>query len=284
MGEIKAEEGDSIREEALMARIPNMSEMRAKKEGYRDYPIGRTSELFNEEVVDISDYDIAGQAYYSRPNAATGEAVYGISKTLRLRKSLAEKLADINERLKNPDISTFFGGPVELYAEDALRSLELQKKLYEETFPTLIKSQNAHISDEELASRLNELIAKPSEDEDRPSPHATGGAVDVILRYRQDTLDYVQGSEVPVGHVDGDTSRKVYPDYFEHGTPRNEGEIVAQRNRRGFYAVMTGEVFGIDTQLQVNPTEWWHWSYGDQMWAKLSDRPAALYGLANNLS
>lgn len=198
-----------------------------------------------------------------------------------LRKTLAEKLGYINERLKDPAITDFFSGQVELYVEDALRPYKLQKKLYEEVFPALIKKQNPGISDEELESRLQELIAKPSKDEDRPSPHATGGAVDVILRYRQNTLDYVQGSEVPVGHVDGDTSRRVYPDYFEHGPPRSKKEIVAQRNRRAFYAIMTGEAFGIDTQLQVNPTEWWHWSYGDQMWAKLSDQPTALYGQAD---
>ncbi|MGH7156928.1 MAG: hypothetical protein ACREGG_02360 [Candidatus Saccharimonadales bacterium] len=43
---------------------------------------------------------------------------------------------------------------------------------------------------------------------------------------------------------------------------------------------MTGKAFGVDTQLQVNPTEWWHWSYGDQMWAKLRHESVALYGAA----
>jgi D-alanyl-D-alanine dipeptidase len=29
-----------------------------------------------------------------------------------------------------------------------------------------------------------------------------------------------------------------------------------------------------------HPEEWWHFSWGDQLWAKLTGAPAALYGLA----
>jgi D-alanyl-D-alanine dipeptidase len=28
------------------------------------------------------------------------------------------------------------------------------------------------------------------------------------------------------------------------------------------------------------PDEWWHFSWGDQMWARLTSAPAAHYGLA----
>ncbi len=269
-----------VHKDALLAPIPDLTAAREAKTGYRDYPIDRNGELFDEELVNIADYGLAGQAYYSRPNAATGEAVPEVPKALQLRKSLAEKLADINKRLADPAITKFFGRPVELYIEDGLRAYNLQKQLYDQVFPHLIWQQNPGISDEQLDAKLRNLIAKPSDDEARPSPHATGGAADVTLRYKRATLGYVRGDEVPLGHVDGDTSDRVLPDYFEQLASVSEAFDLAQRNRRAFYAIMTGKVFGIDTGLQVNPTEFWHWSYGDQMWAKLRGEPAALYGLA----
>jgi D-alanyl-D-alanine dipeptidase len=30
-----------------------------------------------------------------------------------------------------------------------------------------------------------------------------------------------------------------------------------------------------------NPNEWWHFSWGDQMWAKLSGETVGFFGLAN---
>jgi D-alanyl-D-alanine dipeptidase len=35
---------------------------------------------------------------------------------------------------------------------------------------------------------------------------------------------------------------------------------------------MTGEGFA------NYPEEWWHFSWGDQMWARLTGAPAAIYG------
>jgi D-alanyl-D-alanine dipeptidase len=34
----------------------------------------------------------------------------------------------------------------------------------------------------------------------------------------------------------------------------------------------------IEAGFAANPTEWWHFSFGDQMWAKLTGADAALYG------
>ena len=271
---------ESIRDNSLLVPIPDLSESRKLKEGYRDFPFDKENPLFKEELVDIRDYGLAGQAYYSRPNAATGSGIPEVSASLFLRKTVAEKLAGINQQLSDPAFTKFFGAPVELYVEDAARAYELQKKLYDTIFPHLIWQQNPGISDKELALKLKNLIAEPSNDESRPSPHATGGAVDVILRFKQAAPSYSQGSEVPVGHVDGDTSERVLLDYFEKKASLNTGDELAKRNRRAYYAIMTGGALGEPTGLQVNPTEWWHWSFGDQMWAKLQHQPAAVYGLA----
>ena len=266
--------------DALLVPISSLSKLRELKEGYRDHPIEKSHSRYGENLVPISNYGLAGQAYYSRPSAATGDPVTEVPESLLLRKSLAEKLADINQRLDDPALTKFFGGPVELYVEDGHGSFELQKNLYDKVFPHLIWQQNPLMTDEQREARLYELIAEPSNDPDHPSPHLTGGAVDVILRYKQKTPDYVKGSEVYVGHTEADTSERVLPDYFELNEPKNGHDKFAQRNRRAFYAIMTGLAMGTPTDLQVNPTEWWHWSYGDQMWAKLMYKPAAFYSTA----
>jgi D-alanyl-D-alanine dipeptidase len=265
--------------EALKASIPDLSSLRELKKGYNEMPIDTEDPRFDEPVVDIAEYGLAGQAYYSRPNVATSSPVLDVPKALFLRKSVAETLAKINEGLANPAITEFFGGEVELYVEDALRKVSLQKNLFESVFPALIRANHPGISDEEMIAKRKDLIAIPSADSLRPSPHATGGAVDVILRYKRADKGFVAGSEVPMGHADGDTSAKINPDYFEKN-PQTTDDFIAQKNRRAFYAIMTGAAFGFDSGLANNPTEFWHWCYGDQMWARLRQESAALYSLA----
>jgi D-alanyl-D-alanine dipeptidase len=264
--------------EALKASIPDLDSLRELKKGYSEVPIDTNDPRYDEPTVDITDYNLAGQAYYSRPNVATGVPVAEVPKTLYLRKSVAETLAKINKALANPVIAEFFGGEVELYVEDALRKTSLQKNLFEFVFPALIRANHSGISDEEMIARRKDLIAVPSTDPLRPSPHATGGAVDVILRYKQADKGFVAGSEVPMGHQDGDTSAKINPDYFEKNSQTTD-DFIAQKNRRAFYAIMTGAAFGFDSGLVNNPTEFWHWGYGDQMWAKLRQEPVAFYSL-----
>jgi D-alanyl-D-alanine dipeptidase len=273
-------EYNQLIEEALLQPVPNMDGLRERKKGYNELPIDTSHPKFGEPVVNIADYGIAGQAYYSRPNAATEQAVPGVPTPLYLRQSVAETLTRINAALANPAISDFFGGEVELYVEDALRPVALQTQLHDDLIPALLRKNHPEISEEAVVDRRKDIIALPSSDPTRPSPHATGGALDIILRYKQPTLMFVGGSDVPVGHTDGETGERINPDYFEQNEPETDTDRIAQRNRRAYYAIMTGAAFGTDTGLVNNPTEWWHWGSGDQLSAKVRGDKAAYYSLA----
>jgi len=203
--------------------------------------------------------------------ASRTELVLGVDPNQYVRRSVAETLRQLNDSLGQPGITEFFGAPVALYIQDALRPVSLQEHLYNEVFPALIRAQNPSISDDELVERRSHLIAKPSHDAKRPSPHATGGAVDLELRFTK------TGESVALGHVDGDTSERVDPDYFETHVPQTSQDELARRNRRAFYAIMTGAAFGMDTGLTNNPTEWWHWGRGDQLSARVSGQEPAYY-------
>lgn len=197
-----------------------------------------------------------------------------------MRKSVAETLANINAALRHPGVTALFGGKVELYIEDALRPVALQRRLHDILMPALLRRNHPGISDQEVAKRVAEIIAMPSADPRAPSPHTTGGALDVTLRYRQTSLGYVAGSHVDMGHTDGETSARINPDYFETAPLRTDRDKTAQKHRRAFYAVMSGAAFGVNTGLTNNPTEWWHWGSGDQLSAKVRGDSAAYYSLA----
>jgi len=271
---------EQLLEEALLQPVPIMNGLRELKIGYNKLPINTTHPNFNEPLVDIADYGLAGQAYYSRPNAATEQPVPGVPTNMYLRQSVAETLARINTALRNSVFDNFFGGEVELYVEDALRPVSLQTQLHDELIPALLRKNHPDMSDDEVTERVKNLIAVPSSDPKKPSPHATGGAFDIILRYKQGTSHYVSGSQVPMGHIDADTSDRILPDYFELHEPQTDEDKIAQRNRRVYYAIMTGKVFGVDTGLVCNPTEWWHWGTGDQLAAKVRGDDSAYYSLA----
>ena len=250
-----------------------MEDLRARKSHYRELPIDSSHEKHTEPMVSISEYGIAGQSYYSRANAATGEAVPGVSVEVKVRQSIAEELSRINKLLNNPSIIEFFGGEVELYVEEGTRSVSVQQDLFDTHMPALIRKQSPEKTEEEVQAHTATLVAKPDPEAKTPTPHQTGGAIDVILRYKQDTPLFVAGSEVPMGHFDGNTAT-TNPDHFEMHTPATDDERIAQRNRRAFYNIMTGHAFGVETGLSVNPTEFWHWSRGDQLAMLVSGEPA----------
>lgn len=263
-----------------LPKIPNMVNLRYGKESYKQIPIDFEQELSNDELVNIHDFGIAGQSYYSRPNDIFEFPVTGVPKTSYLRKTVAEKLAVINQLLNSRSIDDFFRGEVELYIEDGVRLLSVQEDLYDNVFPGLIRKQYPNIPNDALNNKRKDLIAEPSVDEDSPSPHLTGGAVDVILRYKQSNKLYVPDCEVNMREKGLEVDEANYPDYYETIENPRVDQVKIRDNRRAFYNIMTGKAFGADTEFACNPTEWWHWSYGDQLWAYAKNQPQAFYSIA----
>ncbi len=264
----------------LSQPVPDFQLAREHKHHYREYPILSEGVHADEPLVDISLYGLAGQSYYSRPNAATGEPVPGIEPAVYLRQSIVERLVEVNRTLQqSPEVAALFGGEVELYVQEGFRPTALQRKLYDKVFPELIRQQYPHWTSKQVAARRDELIAKPHTHHSSPSPHATGAAVDLTLRYAEPNLGYVPGRLVKMGRKATDMSETTNPDYYERPVSTAVAGR-AQKHRRAFYWIMRGAVLGEDTGFVVNPTEWWHWSYGDQLWAKLTDAPAAFFGEA----
>lgn len=264
-----------LHKDALLLPVPDMSQLRSQKRavGYRHLPLNEQDVRFNEELIDIKTLGIAGQPYYSRPSRLVKDPIPGVPTEQRLRVSVAKTLAQINEGLRHPYFSEFFGGEVEIYVEEAFRPSWLQLRIRELFLAELVRKG---MSQQEALIRRNDLIAEVTAD--TASPHKTGGAFDCVLRYRQATPYYVKDSAVWLGFEDADTSERINPDYYEDNKHiRTENDRLARRNRRAEYAIMTGKAFGFESGFTYNPTEVFHKDCGDLLWAFCTGQ-SAYYG------
>lgn len=143
---------------------------------------------------------------------------------------------------------------------DGLRPLAVQRALYDQ-FAAVIRAERPGIGPAELELLLDDFVAKPVKRPNRPAPHTTGGAVDLTL-----CLD---GVPLDMGIGFDDLTAQAHTAWFESAeTP--EGLAVRDR-RRLLYHVMA------EAGLVSYDCEWWHYAYGERMWAR-EHRCAPIYG------
>lgn len=138
----------------------------------------------------------------------------------------------------------------------AHRPIEVQIKLLN-MLRDQYASDNPNVSAEEALAYARTFVSDP---EVKLPPHCCGAAVDV------DMLDNETAQLVDFGcpmNTDGEIS-------YLHSDLVNE---VQRANRMMLLEAMLAAGFA------SFPYEWWHFSYGDQMWAHFYEQPRALYGL-----
>ena len=229
-------------------------------------------------------------SYYSIPNKYTGETIPGIPEAPILRENLVKQLALADHFLRtNRHVQAALGQNVRIKIIDAFRPYEAQKYAYEVYWPIALKTMHPDWTDETVQKHLPDCCAKP-EGHPTPTPHQTGGAVDVQLWGLDD------GKRIDLGYK-GTLKETAFPDFYEvFRMPRNYSEEerkyrntvldlykehkdpflaikqVTQARRVLYYAMM--EYAG----LTVNPHEIWHFDLGDPLWGHMSgQRP--YYGL-----
>ncbi|NUN64862.1 D-alanyl-D-alanine dipeptidase [Pseudanabaena biceps] len=152
---------------------------------------------------------------------------------------------------------------------DAYRPISVQQFMVDYSFEQLATSQGLAISNltksqkDTLMTEVMKFWATPSHDLKTPPPHSTGAAIDVTL------LDS-EFLEVNMGSPIDEISDRSLPDYFANSI--DSQEIKFHRDRQLLNQVMRHSGF------QRHPNEWWHFSYGDQLWAWVSDQNLAIYG------
>jgi len=249
-------------EELRTRPIGDLAAARARRAGYRGHPIARSNAHYGEPLADVRDFGIAGENFYhAERNPPYWRRIEGSVPDLKVRASIAAKLARVNARLA--------AAGLELFVFDAWRPRAVQAYFHDVWMPAELKRRNPALTGAALIREVETYWAAPSTDENSPAPHATGASVDLTIRW-------IGGESLWMGSIFDDATALAHRDRFEslRDDALSFSDEEARANRRLLHWVMTDEGFaGL-------PEEWWHFSWGDQMWARLTDAPAAHYGLA----
>ena len=248
---------------------------------FSDYPQILSSAIYAGERVD-SPY---------APNGLPGAIL-----TPFVRTGVAERLAAVAADLP-PDHY--------LLVWDSYRSIDTQAALYD-YFDGKLREANPKWSDDEIATEAQRFVSVPSTDPTKPSPHNTGGVVDLtIVRLDGDAaaamrfalaevgrgarigdwrLIYEQTMQVmhltrtasaplPMGTRFDEVVPATIANYFEDQIMLTDAELQMAGNRTLLRYLMQEHGF------HPYGDEWWHFSHGDQMWGLANGCPA-VYGAA----
>lgn len=265
--------------EELARPIPDLTALRARKSlGYLGQAIDTAHPLHDEELADIRDFGIPASSYYA-------EILPDVPDTPFVRLTVLKKLVEVDTFLRTaPSVVQVLGNAACLRVDDALRPHAVQEWAFKTGWPQFIRKQHPDITDAQLALELKNYIAKPG-DPSAPTPHATGGVVDVCL------VNLATGLPFDRGHEPGSVIGSAFPDYYEDTfAPETEaltGERMKllgglspgqmheiTRGRRVLYNAMTAAGFAI------NPTEIWHFGAGDPL-SGFVDGYKPYYGVAD---
>jgi D-alanyl-D-alanine dipeptidase len=175
------------------------------------------------------------------------------------RRSVFEKLLLAAEMLP-PDLR--------MVVLDGWRSPQVQTVLFQRCRSALARA-NPQADEDELHALTQQYVARPGFDASAPSPHVTGGAVDLTLATRSGRQLFF-GS--PFDYPRDISYTRHLEERLEQGIALQPEEKEALSNRRLLYGVMVRAGF-------VNYScEWWHFEYGTQRWALKKGEDFAVYG------
>lgn len=228
-------------------------------------PVDEENPLFAEPLANLSDYAIAFQSWHAikdGTNPPYGKPIRGSRQEGWLRKSIAEKLVQVNKRLAAYN--------AELLVLDAYRPIACQQGLWE-FFYERGRSENPNAGEEELRAYALQYVRDPrsyDKADARTWPiHITGASVDVILKklHSDELLNMGSGFE--------EMTELAVADYFERALDMGQVEANDERlwNRRLLDWAMQQEGFLND------PIVYWHFDWGNQAWIKVKN---ALYANA----
>ncbi len=151
--------------------------------------------------------------------------------------------------------------PVQAFMVDYVIKQECIKKGLD------ISLQESKEAYRDILENVEKFWAAPSVSSLTPPPHSTGGAVDI-------TLANDLGDPLDMGGEIDELGPISYPSYYSksHQIKSNSLESVWNFRRVLLFEVMNKVGF------VQHPNEWWHFSYGDQLWAWRSNSSNAFYG------
>jgi D-alanyl-D-alanine dipeptidase len=255
-------------------RVTGWKDIPIKENDYAD-PLVPLGPLSTEAATVMTSAIYFGE-HSNSPYAKSINKLEGSLLTLFARQSVARRLL-VAERL--------LPAGYHLIVFDAYRPYQVQKSLYD-FYKRKLAEKYPDMDNNARASETQKYVSLPSTDPARPSPHNTGGAVDVAVV----KLDRVYEEELPLSVTLRRHSKMLdFGTAFDHGGEKSaltyyESKIAAGEtltgidrracdNRRLLFAVMTQAGF------QPYFAEWWHFNAPEsQMGAAAAGRGFATFG------
>ncbi len=216
-------------------------------------------------------------------------APYGVGACpFRLRHGVIGRLQEAQHRLQreHPEWA--------LAIFDAWRPLAVQRFMVCHTITSICRERGVDpgvdsVARQEVEAEVGRFWAPPNPDPAAPPPHSTGAAVDLTLAIRKEPL--ADPTHIPDHPEDGacfdllDMGSAIdaigpvsEPDhYLQQASLQPDGEerlraTTWHRRRQVLRSVME------EAGFVQHPNEWWHFSWGDQLWAWRRGELQALYG------
>ena len=199
------------------------------------------------------------------PYMALG-APYGASGTpFKLRLGVVQRLLDAQQQLVEHDPG------LRLSIFDAWRPIAVQAFMVDHSIAELCRERGVEVRSgdafDQVVADVGRFWAAPSRDPATPPPHSTGAAVDLTLSSSDGTPLAMGGEIDAIGAVSEP----------QHYAGREDSDAQRWHQRRQLLA----EVMGAAGFAQ-HPNEWWHYSFGDQLWAWRRGAAVAIYAEAVN--
>ena len=199
------------------------------------------------------------------PYMALG-APYGASgNPFQLRLGVVQRLLDAQQQLVEHDPR------LRLSIFDAWRPIAVQAFMVHHSIAELcrergVEARSGYAFDQVVAD-VGRFWAAPSRDPATPPPHSTGAAVDLTLSSSDGTPLAMGGEIDAIGAVSEP----------QHYAGREDSEARRWHQRRQLLAEVMGSA-----GFAQHPNEWWHYSFGDQLWAWRKGAAVAVYAEAVN--
>ena len=199
------------------------------------------------------------------PYMALG-APYGASgNPFQLRLGVVKRLLDAQQQLVEHDPG------LRLSIFDAWRPIAVQAFMVDHSIAELCRERGVEVRSgdafDQVVADVGRFWAAPSRDPATPPPHSTGAAVDLTLSSSDGTPLAMGGEIDAIGAVSEP----------QHYAGREDSDAQRWHQRRQLLAdVMEASGFA------QHPNEWWHYSFGDQLWAWRRGAAVAIYAEAVN--
>ena len=184
-------------------------------------------------------------------------APYGEYSPYCLRQGVIERLINAQNHL----CQSLPGWRIQIF--DAYRPVAVQEFMVNYSFNQVLQEKSLKETEilytqrQELWEEVYKIWAKPSLDKNTPPPHSTGAAVDI-------TLVDEHGKIIDMGSPIDELSNRSFPNYYALADDAQSQYY--HQNREILHSVMEKAGFC------RHPKEWWHFSFGDQMWAWLNNQ------------